>query len=595
MFKSKNNFFAGLLFIILVSTVAHFFFSHLGFNPTDDGFILAGSRRILDGQIPHRDFISIRTAGSHMLHTPFVLFGGDYAIWISRYFVWIEFACIAWVWMLIIGKVFGTFKTTAHKFTFALIAFCLSVHNFPIMAWHSIDALFMASVGLILCYSPVGSQTDWLKKVGYLIIGISPLLRQNFLLLIPASIVILNDWREKRYWILAILPTVVYICYLAFNGAISDAVLQLSTYDLRDFLGLSSLSLWYLLKDFCLVRDLLGLGILWYTARNLYLGVFFGGMMTLIYLIRDILGVGLSWYLPDGLYWGILLGYMIVFSFKLQSLVKKIGLLVLYLTASRIMSYLWMSEGQDFRYICFAVFGIVIGILYHLISDERKITPQIRGGLLILAIAWITLLSKGYSTPALTLGPLVLWLIAFGISRSELTGKSAFITLLTILLLVVTLVSFVEVRENRIYRETTAANLTYELGDVVQGGGLIRTDQNTYTALKDLQNAEEMALKRGMHYCIIPDMAFNWIKSQQPNPLPIDWPQNTELGRQELVDRAVASLETQRGSLVVIVQKYEASTISGKFEPLSSSYTIVQYVRSHFNKTGETQFFEFYE
>ena len=90
------DFFVGVAFVLLASTLSHLLFSQLGFNPTDDGFILAGSRRILDGQVPHRDFISIRTAGSHFIHAPFVLFGGDYVFWISRYFVWFQFACIAW-------------------------------------------------------------------------------------------------------------------------------------------------------------------------------------------------------------------------------------------------------------------------------------------------------------------------------------------------------------------------------------------------------------------------------------------------------------------------------------------------------------------
>ena len=72
--------------------------SKYGFNPTDGEFILAGSRRIVDSEVPHKDFISFRTAGSMKLHAPFVALGGDYAIWVSRLFVWFKFAAIAWMW-----------------------------------------------------------------------------------------------------------------------------------------------------------------------------------------------------------------------------------------------------------------------------------------------------------------------------------------------------------------------------------------------------------------------------------------------------------------------------------------------------------------
>ena len=39
-------------FLILVPLLSHLLFSWMGFTPTDEGFTLANSRRILDGQAP---------------------------------------------------------------------------------------------------------------------------------------------------------------------------------------------------------------------------------------------------------------------------------------------------------------------------------------------------------------------------------------------------------------------------------------------------------------------------------------------------------------------------------------------------------------
>src|SRR5438094_941331 len=83
--------------LVVLPTAFHLLFSRLGYSPTDDGFVLAWSRRLLLLEIPHRDFISIRPAGSALLHLPELAFGG-YAFWVSRWIVWIEFGVIGWSW-----------------------------------------------------------------------------------------------------------------------------------------------------------------------------------------------------------------------------------------------------------------------------------------------------------------------------------------------------------------------------------------------------------------------------------------------------------------------------------------------------------------
>src|SRR5919199_1538178 len=96
-----QNVLVSVAFLLIVPAVAHLLLSWRGFSPTDDGFTLAYSRRILEGQIPHRDFIIIRPFVSPLIHTPVVLFGGDYTYWVSRFFVWFEFACTSWAWLFV--------------------------------------------------------------------------------------------------------------------------------------------------------------------------------------------------------------------------------------------------------------------------------------------------------------------------------------------------------------------------------------------------------------------------------------------------------------------------------------------------------------
>src|SRR5436190_18323148 len=103
-----------LLFIFFFSIGCHFLFSAFGFVPSDDGFNLAYSRRILDGQIPYKDFLLAHNLGTPLLFVPFVRFGGEYTFWLTRFVVWFEFACIAWIWTYLISKNF-----LPHKNSFA--------------------------------------------------------------------------------------------------------------------------------------------------------------------------------------------------------------------------------------------------------------------------------------------------------------------------------------------------------------------------------------------------------------------------------------------------------------------------------------------
>src|SRR6266850_1768570 len=111
----------GLLFVFFVSLIAHFCFSWMGLIPTDDGFVMAYSRRLLEGEVPHRDFVSIRPLGSPLLHLPCVLLGGEHTYYVSRFIVWMEFACCAWLWTRIIETLLGSSLRRLDRLLLAVI------------------------------------------------------------------------------------------------------------------------------------------------------------------------------------------------------------------------------------------------------------------------------------------------------------------------------------------------------------------------------------------------------------------------------------------------------------------------------------------
>ena len=538
-----------LFFTFIVSATSHLLFSWMGYNPTDDGFTLAYSRRILEGQIPHRDFIIIRPFLSPLLHTPFVLWGGEYTFWLSRFFVWFQFACIAWIWTFIINGFLGKPFNTIERNLVSLITFVLSANVFPIIAWHTIDGLFLFSIGLALCLSKnrIGISA------GYVLIAMAYLCKQSFIPAAPLVICILGNRRKIKYWIAIAVPGILYVLFMLFTGALSDAILQLGSQH-----GILSVGVKSYLTN-------------WMTLLGVLIGYF---------LVR------------------LAVGNPPVNTPLDKSLQKKSALALLFLTptsaAALSMFPYWF---YNLYQVSFGLFGMVIGVfLYFALEDfeDRARKKKIRITLLALLTAWSTSLSLGYNSPVLASGLLVTLLITYALSH--VTRKPIRFSLI-LLAVALNTSAFVTARHSIIYREQPAKNLTYPLGTVLRGGNYIKTNVNTYEFLADLRKAVDLAVNNGSAYTIIPDNAGYWVKSRQPNPISIDWVQGTELNNPLLLDRIVADLESRRGDLIIITQKVRASTLALGFDPLpeTNHYAIVVYVRSHFKKFAETRFFELYK
>lgn len=535
---------ASVAFLLVVPALAHLLFSWRGFAPVDDGFTLAYSRRILEGQVPHRDFIIIRPFISPLLHTPFVLFGGDYTYWVSRFFVWFQFACISWAWVCIADRAFGNPFDNATKLFVALVSFAASVHYFVLTAWHTIDGLFLASIGLWVLLT---QQHKGARIFGYLLVASAYLCKQSFLFVAPLSVLLLGDWREKKYWLAITLPAVGYCAYLLATGSLSEAVLQIASQ-------------------------------------------------------TDFLSTGVLSYLNVGTLLGVLAGYCSIFLLSTGSVpLLRTGRFPRYTGAALLtaMPAFFIAVGLyrgSLGTISFGIFGMVVGaVLYLVLAGTARGEDKAPVASIALLLAWSASLSVGYNFPALVLGPLFTVLAAFVYSLREALDPRFLRATLAVAGIAV-LLGFGVARPYYIYREQPSSELTRSLNGVLPGARLIYTNPNTYDFLVDLDDAAEEVSSRNRKYAIVPDVPGYWVQSRQTNPLPIDWPQPVELGSQHLVDRVTWDLEAERGEVVVLVQKVHAFYLAEGFVPLDEDqYPVVRYVRENFEKTGETEFFELYE
>jgi hypothetical protein len=527
----------------------------MGYNPTDDGFVLAQSRRILDGQVPHRDFISVRPIASALLHAPSVFFGGDRTFWLSRCFVWLEFSGIAWAWVLLTQRTLGRpFRTLELPLLYA-IGFILTAHNFPLMAWHSVDAVFLVSLGLLCATRP---QSRW-KWLGYGLMGIAYLCRQNFALVALIAPFVLGDWRRFGPWLAVVAPGALYLAVLAMHGCVDDFIAQLGAGSMEDvvFLGF-----WRLITEpLVVVGGAIGAATMRFcqarapadspSARRSLLGL--GGMASL-YLIVGLLGWALS-------------------------------------TSPR--TFLWGTAG---------LFGFHAGaMLYFAFTRRLEILPV---GVVAGLVAWSASISYGYNHPALMAGPLAVLALGYGL-REMGDARWRGLSWMHLALVVFLIFSFVEARQTFIYRDRAAVNLNHSLGGLLPGGKGLYTNARTHALFADLKVA--VAKVKHYEYVIVPDFPGYWVKSERPNPSSAVWLNAQdigyaglgEIGTEHAFERLVAEFGASRVKGRWIVSKFRTDVVRGGWVPLKPSsrlhrFDMVGYVRKHFELVDETRYFEIY-
>jgi hypothetical protein len=550
----KNYLLATVLFLLFVPAISHLLFSWMGMTPTDDGFNLAMSRRLLDGEIPHRDFITPRPAGTEMLFAPLVLLGGDYTIWISRYLVWFQFACIAWIWTTVMGRLPGRSPGLVEQTGLALIVFALTAHNFLLTPWPTIDGLWIASVGLPCCLS----QKPFRKFLGYVMVGASCLFKQNFLVLGPVFLIVLGDWKQLRYWVAMALPPACYVLLLSATGALSDARLQLTAHSELFQTGIRA----YLLDRWSpyagLIAAYFGLLIISGTAKTQ------------------------------------------LFSFRSE---VRFCLGILGISLVVVAAAACLMKDQASMKFSFALFGMLAGTLLYYIFHQNEKDAVVRIGILVMAVMWSTSISLGWNFPvfgsglAVALFAMVVRLVLPAeVPATRCWNASAWM----ISLAAITLVCFGVGRCRHIYKERPASELRCSLDGILRGGRWIRTNPVTFEYMKELHEAIEQT--GGQEYAVIPDDAIHWVKSLQRNPLPIDWPHDVELSNPALLNRVIQALESRRGRIVILVAKVTGFSLGDKPKPLGEAYSpyptynkVAPYVAAHFHKIGEMQYWEIYQ
>jgi hypothetical protein len=345
-----------------------------GYNPSDDGVILAQAFRILNGQIPHVDFISIRPVGSAVFHSislmlPFPI--ETTARWITLF----EYLIIAILWSNILFRVLP--QKVQSTFTLILLStlvFVLTENFYNLFPWTTIDALFFFSMGFFV-YQYWAQQS--LSRAGHFMryslivffIGYAALCRQTFALptLLLALFAGFESVKNKRLWafvsgaFLGLWPYILYLIILLKNNGLTNFYDQLT-----------------------------GRTELWQTGFLKFGHQFWTNPASLVFLAAIILLLIFRFFYPriEG---GITKRWQVGISLSLTFV------FLLFLFA------IFIDRDHLFNY-SFSLFGLLVSALFLFPLFSLRISGPHSIFLWILFIAWTAAISLGDNSPVFAIG-----------------------------------------------------------------------------------------------------------------------------------------------------------------------------------------------
>ncbi len=191
-----------------------------GFNATDEGYLLALGQRVVDGEVPYRDFYFLRTPLSVYIQAALIgLLGESYTVLASRIY-WLVQMTLATVFL---SFIYRRFVSTGELVALLLSTFAISTLLLP-FPWYNYDAVFFAIVTALCIHN---------RK--FLPAGIAAFLaamcKQNYLALLPGYLILAGivQWRVRSVTLVSrkdlirmatgfLAPAVLYAGYLGIQG-----------------------------------------------------------------------------------------------------------------------------------------------------------------------------------------------------------------------------------------------------------------------------------------------------------------------------------------------------------------------------------------
>lgn len=531
-----------------------------GFNPSDDGVILAQSYRILNGEIPHRDFISIRPAGSAVMHT--IHFFSPLPLEISaRWLVLIEYLFYSiFITFLLTGSWFKGLRKDYYLLLVAgsvVVMFILNQNHYNLFPWTTIDGLFWFSLALYAWYklkiNPAGRHFGWQILILFAV-TCSLLCRQTFALpggLLVIRMVIWEINQSQRHWLrvisgllpallIGLLPGWLYAGVLTFTDSWPDFLQQITGRTELWETGVVRFSqaFWHspvlILFGLAIIAGLIKFG-------NTESGKDNKGVDLIIIVLKSI-----SFFIKAGLVFAVFIKPALLFA------------------------------------ISFAFFWILVLDIFLIYLHDRQLPRWIRPAFWILLVSWTSAVSLGDNAPVFALGwlagtAILMQIKDFGnriyrnVRPYQLIAAGLFIPALFVLSLVV------QPRVN--YRDKPAKLLNHEGGDIFPGLAGVRISEEMWDYLSEIKKLyNEFGSPQG-RFAVWPNNALIYPLLGSKSPFLLDWMQSAEfVGSESRVIESTRKILSTR-DLVILVEKTNVKWIATERVPVDSRSADYPYLK----------------
>ena len=469
------------LFTFIAAIAYAIAYAPYGFGDTDQGFIQALSWRILQGEIPYLDFTYVRPPVGLYFHA------GIQALLPTQW----EMLGERSLFFLLMGATVAFSTASLHRYftfsklalspsAFALLAFFLSVHNYPPMAWHTVDGLFFGSLGF--WFLTRGKSSVW-TSLGLLAMILAALTKQAFYPMPLLGLALIALLHGSKF---LLRPLLLNLLLLLSAGILIWLLAP-------DFLS----NMWHQISGSSSLSDLVEAGLEPYLKPLL-----------IIVLPLLLCWQAMSLYkwrlLPAGVFWAVFIGLLGLHVWRSWDTGEYVG------PSFGLAQAFWLL-GIGLVFKSFWVNNRAYGLL---------------GAMLLMA--WCAGISWGYATPMLYFGP-ILFAFLLGLKEElDFQVPRYFFGILGIYVVWVFAMLY-----QFPYRDETRLEQTYDLGTIFP------KLEGIYAGPEMLDKSEELTRLHQEYpgsFTVLPAFPLAHYLLDEQNPLSVDWAHNVECQYEEKKD-----------------------------------------------------------
>lgn len=470
-----NNLYKFTLFLLPLIYI--YLFGRYGFEDSDSGFIVSMGWRILNGELPYKDFYYVRPPLSPYLSALFLSVLPEHGqLFYIRLITYIMLLISVLMTTDILNKFYDFKKLKLNKYLFSIISFMVLSIGHIEFQWHTTDGIFFAILGLWLL--TLDKSNIFIVFVAGTVFTLSALTKQNFIIIPIISIIFTLLMYGKR------IATVLLI------GIVS--ILLIFYY----WLDTNSLTELYRLQTTGVtsIKDLVQVGLINYFINDKFL-------LALTSIIS------------------ILLFFIYKFRNKFYTS-KSITLLVFGIIILINLSHMLLTQSAS-KFIRFDLtFPIIITLIFiYLITIQKEKLKNHYILIYLFTVAWTSSISWGYATPILYFIPII-FAVLYVLSKYYDILNSHKYNLFFILLVIIYSIPY-----NLFpYRDKPIWKLDSDAVEISNKAAFIVTNKDIILKHKELS----ILLKNYPNSTVLPSVPHAYYLNNLKNQFKIDWAMDVE-------------------------------------------------------------------